>query len=51
MLQPLSPKICAEISIGHRKNAGLSTVIAFPASSDPKNIAFQLCVPAWTAAA
>lgn len=26
-------------------NGGLSTVRKFPASSDPKNQAFQLCVP------
>ena len=31
--------------------AGLSTVIAFPASREPKNMAFQLLVPACTAAA
>jgi hypothetical protein len=29
---------------------GLSTVRKFPASSDPKNHAFQLCVPLSTAA-
>ena len=40
-----------EISIGHRNAAGLSTVMALPASREPKNIAFQLLVPAWTAAA
>ena len=35
----------------HNEAGGLSTVIALPASSDPKSIAFQLFVPAWTAAA
>ena len=41
----------AEISIGHRKAGGLSTVMKFDESDEPKNMAFQLLVPAWTAAA
>ena len=50
MLHELSPKIRAEISIGHRKAGGLSTVMKLDESEEPKNIAFQLFVPAWTAA-
>jgi hypothetical protein len=38
-------------TIGHRDRGGLSTVMAFVASREPKNIAFQDCAPAWTAAA
>ncbi len=49
-LHELRPKIRAEISIGHRNAGGLSTVMKFDESDDPKNIAFQLFVPAWTAA-
>ncbi len=44
------PKIRTESSIGHRKAEGLSTVIALPASSEPKKNAFQLFEPACTAA-
>ena len=51
MLQLEKPKRRPAISIGHRKKAGLSTVMAFPASIEPKNIAFHDCVPACTAAA
>src|SRR4051794_10642683 len=46
----LKPKIRPESSIGHSDSGGLSTVIALPASSEPKKNAFQLCVPACTAA-
>ena len=50
MLQPLSPKIRAEISIGHNDAGDLSTVMKFDASVDPNRNAFQLFVPACTAA-
>ena len=50
MLQELSPKIRTERAISHSDAGGLSTVIALPASSEPKRNAFQLCEPAWTAA-
>jgi hypothetical protein len=50
MLQELSPKIRAETSITQREAGGLSTVMKFDASEDPKKNAFQLFVPAWTAA-
>ena len=39
----------AEISIGQRKAGGLSTEMKLDESDDPKNMAFQLFVPAWTA--
>ena len=51
MLHEFKPKIRAEISIGQRKAGGLSTVMKFDESDEPKNMAFQLLVPAWTAAA
>ncbi len=35
----------------HNDAGGLSTVMKFDESNDPKNSAFQLCVPACTAAA
>ena len=35
----------------HREAGGLSTVMKLEASSDPKNMAFQLLEPASTAAA
>ena len=38
-------------SITHSDAGGLSTVMKFDASSEPKKKAFQLFVPAWTAAA
>jgi hypothetical protein len=50
MLQEFNPKIRAEISMGHRKAGGLSTVMKFEESDEPKKKAFQLLVPAWTAA-
>jgi hypothetical protein len=46
----LTPKIRAEISMIHNAAGGLSTVMKFEASEEPKNIAFQLFVPACTAA-
>ena len=46
----MTPKIRALITIGQRNNGDLSTVIELAESSEPKNIAFQLWVPAWTAA-
>ena len=50
MLQELTPKMRAEISITHSDAGGLSTVMKFDESNDPKKNAFQLLVPAWTAA-
>ena len=50
MLHELTPKIRAEISITHSDAGGLSTVIEFAASEEPKKNAFQLFVPASTAA-
>jgi hypothetical protein len=41
----------ADSSITHKDAGGLSTVMKFDASNDPKKKAFQLFVPAWTAAA
>jgi hypothetical protein len=38
------------MSIGHRKAGGLSTVMEFPASDDPKKRAFQLSPPDCAAA-
>ena len=35
----------------HKEPGGLSTVMKFDESIDPKKNAFQLLVPAWTAAA
>ena len=51
MLHEFSPKMRAEISIGHKKTGGLSTVMKLDASEEPKNMAFQLLVPACTAPA
>ncbi len=51
MLQPLKPKILPDKAITHSDAGGLSTVMKFDESNEPKNIAFQLRVPAWTAAA
>ena len=50
-LHEFRPKIRAEISITHSEAGGLSTVMKFEASEEPKKKAFQLFVPAWTAAA
>jgi hypothetical protein len=38
-------------SITQSEAGGLSTVMKFDASSEPNRNAFQLLVPAWTAAA
>jgi len=46
----LNPKIRAEISMTQRNAGDLSTVMKFEASSEPKKNAFQLLVPACTAA-
>src|SRR3954452_12278402 len=48
--QELKPKTRPESSIGHSDSGGLSTVIALYESTEPKKNAFQLCVPACTAA-
>jgi hypothetical protein len=50
MLHEFNPKIRAEISIGHSEAGGLSTVMKFDESEEPKKKAFQLFVPACTAA-
>ena len=50
-LQEFSPNMRADSSMGHRNPAGLSTVMKFEESSEPNRKAFQLLVPAWTAAA
>ncbi len=50
MLQELTPNMRAEISITHSDAGGLSTVIELAASEDPKKNAFQLLLPACTAA-
>ncbi len=50
MLHEFSPKTRAESSITHSEAGGLSTVMKFAASLDPKKNAFQLSVPACTAA-
>ena len=42
MLQEFSPKMRAEISITHSEAGGLSTVMKFEASDEPKKNAFQL---------
>src|SRR5436309_2689475 len=49
--QELKPKIRPDSSIGHRDSGGLSTVMKLDESNEPKKNAFQLCVPACTAAA
>ncbi len=50
MLQELSPNILAESSITHSDAGGLSTVMKFDESNEPKKNAFHDLVPAWTAA-
>ena len=50
-LHELRPKTRTDSAISHSEAGGLSTVMALPASSEPKKKAFQLCDPAWTAAA
>ncbi len=51
MLQELRPKVLAESSIIHSDAGGLSTVMKLDESNEPKKKAFQLRVPASTAAA
>jgi hypothetical protein len=50
MLQLLTPKIRTDSPVIHNAAGVLSTVIAFAASDEPKNHAFQLSPPAWAAA-
>src|SRR4051812_21501875 len=50
MLHAFTPKMRAEISITQSEPGDLSTVMKFELSNDPKKNAFQLFVPAWTAA-
>jgi hypothetical protein len=47
----LKPKIRPDRAMTHSDAGGLSTVIELPESSEPNSRAFQLLVPAWTAAA
>ena len=42
----LNPNRRPDNAITQRAAGGLSTVIEFPESSEPKSNAFQLCVPA-----
>ena len=51
MLQLLKPKIRPDSSITQSEAGVLSTVMKFDESNEPKKNAFQLFVPAWTAAA
>jgi hypothetical protein len=46
----LRPNTRADSSITHCAAGVLSTVMKFAASNEPKKNAFQLRVPAWTAA-
>ena len=50
MLQELTPKRRAERSITQSEAGGLSTVMKFEESNEPKKNAFQLFEPASTAA-
>ncbi len=50
MLHALTPKIRAERSIAQSEAGGLSTVMKFEESKEPKKNAFQLVEPACTAA-
>src|SRR6476619_5061493 len=45
------PNSRTDSPVTHSEAGGLSTVMKFWASSDPKNHADQLCEPAWDAAA
>ncbi len=47
----LNPKIRPDSSMTQSDAGGLSTVMKFDESNDPNRNAFQLFVPAWTAAA
>ena len=51
MLALLKPKIRPDSAITQIDAGGLSTVMKFDESNEPKNSAFQLFVPACTAAA
>ncbi len=51
MLHELKPKRRPDSSITHSEAGVLSTVMKLPESSEPNRNAFQLFVPAWTAAA
>ena len=51
MLALENPKIRPDSAITHSDAGGLSTVMKFDESSEPKKNAFQLLVPACTAAA
>jgi hypothetical protein len=51
MLKLENPNTRDEISISHNDAGGLSTVMWLAVSSEPNRNAFQLWVPAWTAAA
>ncbi|GAA3244387.1 hypothetical protein GCM10020216_072430 [Nonomuraea helvata] len=51
MAQELSPNSRTLSTIGHKEAGVLSTVMALAASEDPKKNAFQLWLPACTAAA
>ena len=50
MANELSPNSRTLRAITHSEAGGLSTVIELPASEEPKKNAFQLSLPAWTAA-
>ena len=50
MLHELTPNSRADSPMTHSEAGGLSTVMKFAASDEPKKNAFQLFVPAWTAA-
>ena len=45
------PKTRADRPMSHSDSGGLSTVMKLPGSSEPKNHAFQLSLPAFAAAA
>ena len=50
-VQEFRPNTRAVSSIGQRNSGVLSTVMKFDESTEPNRNAFQLLVPAWTAAA
>ncbi len=49
-LHEFRPKTRADSSMTQSAAGGLSTVMKFDESKEPKKNAFQLLVPAWTAA-
>ena len=51
MVNALNPNSLPDNAITHMAAGGLSTVMAFPASSEPNSQAFQSWVPACAAAA